>query len=105
MGYLSLVQKLDPLNYLIVKEGSLFLFQSTLLHNIVEKFTALSILHNHVNGRLILYNIIQLDNIPMLDLFQYFNLAVDSPRVRHLRYFLSTQHLDGHFLTRPHMYT
>ena len=103
MGYLSLVQKFDPLDYLIVKKGSLFLLQSALLHYVVEKFATLRILHNHVNGRLILYNVIQLDNVPMLDLFQYFDLAVDSPRIRHLRNFLATKHLYRHFLTRPHM--
>ena len=81
MGDVVTVQELDSLYDLVVKEGSFFLFQAPLLHNVIEELSAFCVLHDHVDCLIILNDIVQLDDIAVLDFLQNFDFTTYTPTI------------------------
>ena len=96
------MKELNAFNQLIVKESSFFLTKTALADDIVKEFATFSVLHDHENGEVCLYNVVQLNYVLVLDLLKNLNLASDTRTVRHHRYLASLKDLDGYFLLGSH---
>ena len=85
-------------NNLLVHLGSLFLLKSPVLHYVLEKFPARTVLHDQVKIIVILNHFIQLNHVRVPHFFEDRDLPIDSVDVRLVLYFIFFQNFDGYFV-------
>ena len=96
----TLMNIFDSRNELKVKLACLFFRESSVSYNIVEKFTVVSIFHYHVKFFFGFYYFIQLYNIRMPNLLQYFNFTCYSFNVFLIMYFIFFEDFYGHLYNK-----
>lgn len=94
---------LDSIDELSEKIASLLLFKSFLFDNHLKKFALRYILHHEKQLLRSLYDLVELDEIGMSDLFQNVDLPCNSLDVRNITNFALLQNFDCNFFPRERM--
>lgn len=95
----KLMKILDSVDKLSEKLASLLLFKSFLFDDQLEKFTLGDILHHQEELLRCLYDLVELDEVGMSDLFEDVDLACDSFHIGYITYFALLQHFHCNFFT------
>ena len=98
MHDVQLVKVLDPGDDLVEEFESLWFLHALVLHDVVEKFSTVSILHDQVEllGRL--NDFVELNDVWVSDHLQDVNLSCHPLDVVHILDLILLKYLDGYFL-------
>jgi hypothetical protein len=75
------MQHINAIDNLVVKLARLRLWHVSILYNVVEHLPSFRTLHDKVDGVLRVKHLVQLDDVPVPRLLQYFDLSIYAPHV------------------------